>query len=142
MTKTNLITNIEDFIERSYYSDDMTDELYNQMSNYIHAQYINARVEEETSDKANIDDVRNYYCNIVENFLSINATEGFVPYYDNAEEIEYKLTFDGNETMKVDLFIANSDNSIIQDYIIVDDFLPIKDKIDAIVGMIMFDKYC
>jgi hypothetical protein len=113
------------------------------MNNYLHTLYIGARVDERTQGEARIDEIRKYYYGIVENLLCLNADKGFVSDYDNIEEIEYKLTFDDsvNDTMKVGLFIGSNDN-IIEDYIIVDDFLPMKDKIDAIVEMIMFDKYC
>lgn len=144
MTKVDLITNIIDYIERAEYSDDYDEELFNQMNNYLHTLYIGARVDEKTQDEARIDEIRKYYYGIVENLLCLNADEGFLPYYDNIEEIEYKLTFDGrvNDTMKVGLFIGNSDDNIIEDYVIIDDFLPMKDKIDAVVEMIMFNKYC
>lgn len=144
MTKVDLITNIIDYIERAEYSDDYDEEMFNQMNNYLHTLYIGARVDEKTQDEVRIDEIRKYYYGIVENLLCLNADEGFLPYYDNIEEIEYKLTFDGgvNDTMKVGLFIGNSDDNIIEDYVIVDDFLPMKDKIDAIVEMIMFNKYC
>jgi hypothetical protein len=143
MTKVDLITNIIDYIERAEYSDDYDEELFNQMNNYLHTLYIGARVDERTQGEARIDEIRKYYYGIVENLLCLNADKGFVSDYDNIEEIEYKLTFDDsvNDTMKVGLFIGSNDN-IIEDYIIVDDFLPMKDKIDAIVEMIMFDKYC
>lgn len=144
MTKVDLITNIIDYIERAEYSDDYDEELFNQMNNYLHTLYIGARVDEKTQGEVRIDEIRKYYYGIVENLLCLNADEGFLPYYDNIEEIEYKLTFDGrvNDTMKVGLFIGNSDDNIIEDYVIVDEFLPMKDKIDAIVEMIMFNKYC
>lgn len=144
MTKVDLITNIIDYIERAEYSDDYDEELFNQMNNYLHTLYIGARVDEKTQDDVRIDEIRKYYYGIVENLLCLNADEGFLPYYDNIEEIEYKLTFDGrvNDTMKVGLFIGNSDDNIIEDYVIIDDFLPMKEKIDAIVEMIMFNKYC
>lgn len=144
MTKVDLITNIIDYIERAEYSDDYNEELFNQMNNYLHTLYLNARVDERTQDEVRIDEIRKYYNGLVENLLILNADEGFLPYYDNIEEFEYKLTFNGkvNDTMKVGLFIANSDNNIIEDYVIVDDFLPMKDKIDTIVEMIMFNKYC
>lgn len=144
MTKVDLITNIIDYIERAEYSDDYDEELFNQMNNYLHTLYIGARVDEKTQDEVRIDEIRKYYYGIVENLLCLNADEGFLPYYDNIEEIEYKLTFDGrvNDTMKVGLFIGNSDDNIIEDYVIIDDFLPMKDKIDAVVEMIMFNKYC
>lgn len=144
MTKVDLITNIIDYIERAEYSDDYDEEMFNQMNNYLHTLYIGARVDEKTQDEVRIDEIRKYYYGIVENLLCLNADEGFLPYYDNIEEIEYKLTFDGrvNDTMKVGLFIGNSDDNIIEDYVIVDEFLPMKDKIDAIVEMIMFNKYC
>ena len=143
MTKVDLITNIIDYIERAEYSDDYDEELFNQMNNYLHTLYIGARVDERTQDEVRIDEIRKYYYGIVENLLCLNADKGFLPDYDNIEEIEYKLTFDGsvNDTMKVGLFIG-SDDDIFEDYIIVDDYLPMKDKIDAIVEMIMFDKYC
>jgi hypothetical protein len=143
MTKVDLITNIIDYIERAEYSDDYDEELFNQMNNYLHTLYIGARVDERTQDEVRIDEIRKYYYGIVENLLRLNADKGFLPDYDNIEEIEYKLTFDGsvNDTMKVGLFIG-CDDDIIEDYIIVDDYLPMKDKIDAIVEMIMFDKYC
>lgn len=144
MTKVDLITNIIDYIERAEYSDDYDEELFNQMNNYLHTLYIGARVDEKTQGEVRIDEIRKYYYGIVENLLCLNADEGFLPYYDNIEEIEYKLTFDGrvNDTMKVGLFIGNSDDNIIEDYVIVDEFLTMKDKIDAIVEMIMFNKYC
>lgn len=144
MTKVDLITNIIDYIERAEYSDDYNEELFNQMNNYLHTLYLNARVDERTQDEVRVDEIRKYYNGLVENLLILNADEGFLPYYDNIEEFEYKLTFNGkvNDTMKVGLFIANSDNNIIEDYVIVDDFLPMKDKIDTIVEMIMFNKYC
>jgi hypothetical protein len=143
MTKVDLITNIIDYIERAEYSDDYDEELFNQMKNYLHTLYIDARVDERTQDEVRIDEIRKYYYGIVENLLWLNADKGFVRDYDNIEDIEYKLTFDGsvNDTMKVGLFIGSDDN-IIEDYIIVDDFLPMKDKIDVIVEMIMFNKYC
>lgn len=143
MTKVDLITNIIDYIERAEYSDDYDEELFNQMNNYLHTLYIGARVDERTQDEVRIDEIRKYYYGIVENLLCLNADKGFLPDYDNIEDIEYKLTFDVsvNDTMKVELFIGSDDN-IIEDYIIVDDYLPMKDKIDAIVEMIMFDKYC
>lgn len=144
MTKTDLITNIIDYIERSYSADDMTDELYDEMTNFLHTKYIDARVEERIEDENQYEKVRKFYYDIVKNFLSNNADEGLIPYYDNTEKMEYKLVFDGkvNETMKVVLLIANADSNIIDDYVIVDDFLPIRDKIEVIVSMIMFDKYC
>ena len=144
MTKTDLIINIIDYIERSYGADDMTDGLYNEMTNYLHTKYIDARVEERVEDEVQYEKEYKFYYDIVKNFLSNNVTEGFIPYYDNTEKMEYKLIFDGkmNETMKVALIIANADDNIIEDYVIVDDFLPIRDKIDAIVVMIMFNKYC
>lgn len=144
MTKTDLITNIIDYIERSYSADDMTDELYDVMTNFLHAKYIDARVEERIEDENQYEKVRKFYYDIVKNFLSNNADEGLIPYYDNTEKMEYKLVFDGkvNETMKVVLLIANADSNIIEDYVIVDNFLPIRDKIEVIVAMIMFDKYC
>ena len=144
MTKTDLITNIIDYIERSYTADDMTDELYNKMTNYLHTKYIDAIVEERVENEVRYEKEYKFYYDIVNNFLSNNVNEGVIPYYDNAKKMEYKLIFDGkmNETMKVALLIANADNNIIEDYVIVDDFLPIRDKIDAIVVMIMFNKHC
>lgn len=143
MTKVDLITNIIDYIERAEYSDDYDEELFNQMNNYLHTLYIGARVDERTQDEVCVDKIRKYYSELVENLLILNVNEGFIRDYDNIEDCEYKLKFEGNvnDTMKVGLFIGNVDN-IIEDYVIVDDFLPMKDKVDTIVEMIMFNKYC
>lgn len=140
-TKSELITIIRDYIERAEYSDDYDERAFNQMEGFLDSLYKGARVYDEVGEQTG---ERDFYSNLIRNALIKKSDELNIPYYDNVRGNEYtiRLEYLPNDSIKVGLYLADGSDNIFEDWMSIDDFFPLDDKVNSIVSMIMFHKYC
>jgi hypothetical protein len=140
-TKSELITIIRDYIERAENSDDYDERAFNQMESFLDSLYKGARAYDEVGEATG---EREFYSNLIQNAFNKKCNELNIPYYENVSGIEYTIRFEylPNDSIKVGLYLADGSDNIIEDWMSIDDFFPLYDKVNSIVSMIMFHKYC
>lgn len=141
MTKADLILNIMDYVERAEYSDDFDEKLQNSMENYLRDKYLSARVEE--TGLCN-DEERKFYTDIVAEGLKNSFEEMKFPYYeDDSEDVDYtlKVEYGGDNSIVAQLYFGD-DDKVMEDFVNIDGEFLLEDKTEAIVTMILFNKYC
>lgn len=141
MTKADLILNIMDYVEHAEYSDDFDEKLQNSMENYLRDKYLSAKVEETglCNDKE-----RKFYTDIVDKGLKNSFNEIKIPYYDDdSEDVDYilKVNYGGDNSIVATLYIDNNYETM-EDFVNIDGEFSIVDKVEKIVTMILFNKYC
>ena len=147
MKKSDLILEIIDRIDSLEDSCDYDEEFFDEAGNYLRGLHTKAKLEELPKYYIN-EDERKFYIDIISNALKNKENVVKIPYFDTTLDIgdygyEYfvKIYYMPYNNVKSGLYLSE-DTDIIEDYIVLNEFMSLEDMADAIVNMILFDKYC
>lgn len=145
MKKSDLVLEIIDRIDSLEESCDCDEEFFDEAGNYLRGLYTKAKLEELPKSYIN-EDERKFYSDIISNALKNKENVVKIPYFDATIDIgdygyEYFVKIYYAPYVKSELCL-NEDDNIIEDRIVLNEFMSLEDKADAIVDMILFDKYC